>query len=387
MMISTVESLHYKFLNKLDGLNSSANAVVELANKYEYETSSDIKNICKQLYVDYQMATVGILAEYYKINSNDDIVSEKYNKKVTMENFVSRIDELITKIKSLLRVIEASKTISESRKNKSSSKSKNKIQKRDPNIIAIENALSAIGNININLGVKSLDSDHCKCGAVFVIVPEYSEKRCINAFCGRIKIMTGNVFKDDLQSGNDLQKSKCNGYDFNRHFNFWMERLQALEHKSFPAEELAKINACITRDKLSVKRLNCRIMRGYLKETGLTEYNDHIPLLVKTFGSKGPPQYEFTEIRDISIKFNKIINLYHKVNPNGSNRPYYPYFIYKIVEEKFKENPEKLRLLDFIHLQSEDTIKKNDEFYKQICELSAPEDGLVYKVTNPFARL
>ncbi len=118
----------------------------------------------------------------------------------------------------------------------------------------------------------------------------------------------------------------------------------------------------------------------------MTEYNDHAPLLVKLLGGTPPPQFDFQENRDMAIMFNKIINLYHKVNPDGSNRPYYPYFIYKMVERKFANNPEKLRLLDYIHLQSSDTVKKNDYYYEQICALSAPEDDLVYIATNPYER-
>ena len=38
-------------------------------------------------------------------------------------------------------------------------------------------------------------------------------------------------------------------------------------------------------------------------------------------------------------------------NKNDVNRKYYPYFIYKIIEYYFRDNKDKLILLNFIHLQ------------------------------------
>jgi hypothetical protein len=58
------------------------------------------------------------------------------------------------------------------------------------------------------------------------------------------------------------------------------------------------------------------------------------------------------------------MKLYDMVNPEGGNKPYYPYFIYKILEEMFKDNAEKSRLLDYIHLQSRETVIKNDKYYQ-----------------------
>lgn len=73
-----------------------------------------------------------------------------------------------------------------------------------------------------------------------------------------------------------------------------MERIQALEKKEFPKEDLDKIEYCLKRDCIDfIRELDCPTMRDYLKETKLTKYNDHTALLVKTFSKKSPPQLTF----------------------------------------------------------------------------------------------
>jgi hypothetical protein len=75
------------------------------------------------------------------------------------------------------------------------------------------------------------------------------------------------------------------------------------------------------------------------------------------------------------------MSLYEQVATEGGNKPYYPYFIYKLYEDEFKDDPAKLRILEYIHLQSKDTVTKNDIIYRSIAELAPPEDGIVYRPT------
>jgi hypothetical protein len=124
-------------------------------------------------------------------------------------------------------------------------------------------------------------------------------------------------------------------------------------------------------------------MRKILKDPSvkLTCLYDNTPLLVKTFGGEPPPTLSYSERRIVSIKFNKLMELYNEIVPCGNN-PYYPYFIYKILERLFPQGHEKRCILDYIHLQSRDTVIKNDNIYKEICKLSNPEDELVYVPTD-----
>jgi len=358
-MLSTIEATHNKFSVKINNIIA---AVETLHGKLRNSTTESFLEEANQLNTDYSLATVSVLSEYYR--NGDENTNDEYYKKVTRENFISRIRDIIFKTNCFVELNV--KSIDRGTR------------------MAIMDQLAAANNNNIELGTRKINHEMCKCGSGMVYVPESSERRCLSAVCGRVKIIQGSAREDNNFADN--QKSKCNGYDFGRHLKFWLERLQAQEHKNFDESVIGDIRACLSRDRVNPTDLTCTKMRAYLKETSHTIYNDHVPLLVVTFGGRAPPKYNFQEVRDITIKFNKIIAYYHKINPNGSNRPYYPYFIYKIVEQKFSDSPEKLRLLDYIHLQSDDTIKKNDGYYEEICKIAMPEDNLVYKPTNVCRR-
>lgn len=241
-------------------------------------------------------------------------------------------------------------------------------------------------NIQVVIQIEKSNYEKCaKCGCKMEVVPTLSELKCLA--CGRTKILYGTVFEDHQFYNQEGQKTKHGSYDPNRHFRFWMDRIQAREKHAFDEASLNSIAARIARYYEGVG-LTCSHMRKILKECELTRFNDHIPLLVKHFTGRAPPQLTHNEMRTFAIKFNKIMEIYEQVvkqNKEG-NRPYYPYFIYKIAEEEFRDLPEKLRILEFIHLQSEETIIKHDLIYKQICESAPEESGLVYRTTNTACR-
>jgi hypothetical protein len=107
-------------------------------------------------------------------------------------------------------------------------------------------------------------------------------------------------------------------------------------------------------------------------------------LLVVMFGGIPPPRLSIDENKKMSILFRKVMSAYEQSIYSG-NKPYYPYFIYKIIESIFQYNNEKMQLLNYIHLQSRDTVIKNDKIYEKICENYI--EGLSYKPTNPEHRL
>ena len=145
----------------------------------------------------------------------------------------------------------------------------------------------------------------------------------------------------------------------------------------------------LNRDQYNRKTLSCLQIRVILKDpyVNATYLNDHAPRLVVKFGGMAPPQLSFQEDKVISARFAQAMILYDEVNPSGGNKPYYPYFIYKIIEHYFKGNAEKLRLLDYIHLQSRETVAKNDGYYREMEKLAGADDGIVYTPTDPCGRM
>ncbi|MFA5522706.1 MAG: hypothetical protein WDA28_13270, partial [Castellaniella sp.] len=145
--------------------------------------------------------------------------------------------------------------------------------------------------------------------------------------------------------------------------------------------DAAQIEYVLDRDSIRRSTLTTQTMRAVLKELKLSAYNDHSALLVVQHGGPSPPKLTFQENMRMTMLFNKIMDLYGTAVPKGGNRPYYPYFIYKLIEQEFgggdgrPADRDKLRLLDYIHLQSRETVIKNDKIYQRICELAAADAG------------
>jgi hypothetical protein len=241
----------------------------------------------------------------------------------------------------------------------------------------IAKQLEFLASIEIPTNFDKIDYKRCtSCGAMMEINAELSELQCA---CGLTSKIIGMVFRDDQFYPQEGQKSKHGGYDPSRHFKFWIDRIQGIENKEFPPEDSARIDAMITRERMDRMSLTIHNMRNILKELQLTKYNDHAVLLVITHGGVPPPRLTIDENKKMSILFRKVMSIYEEVIESG-NKPYYPYFIYKIIETEFRGNREKLQLLNYIHLQSRDTVIKNDKIYEKIC---ARSDGLIYSPTKP----
>lgn len=377
---NTVENTHLKLLEKFKLINTCLD-LLSKDNLMKY----DLVNKFREIEEHYNLVTVNVICDYY---AGDEIeCTREYYQIITSENICSNINDIIVQIEKILCL--RTSPLTENHRRKRSRRKDN--TNADESTMIIETArklLERAKSINIKIGLEKKDYEKCKCGTKMRIMAELSELHCENPICGRIKTIIGAIFRDDQFYPQEGQKTKHGGYDTSRHYRFWMERIQALETKVFDKEVLARIEYALARDMIMPRDLNCDIIREVLKDpyVNATNLNDHSALLVKTFGGRPPPRLDFRDNRTCSIKFNKAMKLYDEVNPNGGNKPYYPYFIYKIIEHTFRDDPEKLRLLNYIHLQGRDTVVKNDNYYKKICELASEEDDLVYTPTDPVRR-
>ncbi len=394
-MYGTIESTHHKILDKMGIIRGILREIQNIASVYRVEIAKrkgrryeDIAAGLDNLYIgltmdnldvlesNYNLSVISAITEYYINPTMEEKYTKLYYRIITSENFADQISDVIAKCRIIIDAVQRA----------GSSVANKEILRRQDNIIStLWRDLEYSQNIEINLKLERNNYEVCKCGTRMTIVPEYSELRCDN--CGKIKTILGVVFRDDQFYPQEGQKTKHGEYNTGRHYRFWIERIQALENKTFPREDLAKINYVIERDGIDRKTLSIVAVREILKEVKLTRYNDHAALLVVLHGGPAPPRLDFHENRKISNRFHKAMTLYDAVVPDGGNKPYYPYFIYKILEHEFSDKPEKLRLLDYIHLQSRDTVVKNDNTYRRICELAGEGDGLVYTATDPAGRL
>lgn len=331
--------------------------------------------------VNYNLSIIAVLGDYYDSSTGEEEKTKRFYRIITSENFVSILNDIISKIKSMINTLH--KVLGLKIFPKITSK------EFEYDLDSCYRSAESAHNIILTMGIEKQDYEICKCGTRMTIVAELSELRC--DACYRIKTILGTVFRDDQFYPQDGQKTKHGGYDTNRHYRFWIERLQALESKTFTEDIQTKIDYVITRDNYERRLLTCEQMRTIIKDPKVSgsKLNEHAPLLVKMFGGVPPPMLDFHENKRLSNKFNKAMILYDVVNPDSSNKPYYPFFIYKIIEHEFRENPEKLRLLDYIHLQSRETVIKNDKDYREMCRLAQETgvEGFVYSPTDPAGRL
>jgi hypothetical protein len=418
-MSGTIESTNSKITEKIDAIRLIVEQIQHLSsildnNAIQYRQILAAQLIHINLIADdiielesrYNLAIVQTLNTYY---SKSDKYSEESNTKtyyqiINSENYVPKIDQFLKKASTALNVMvgaylkylesEASNEIGRKMRRQCKNiriQTDGTLRLDDPLYPIVEKIRKHIeyaSNITITIEFKRSNYEMCTCGEKMTLLPATSELHCSNSNCQQVRSLYGTA-ADELDACYDGGKSKHGKYDPSRHFRFWMERLQAKEHKIFPQDHLDKIDRIIRRDQIELTSVY--EMRMVLKETRLTSYNVHCPLLMKMTTGKSPPQFSFGLLKRFSSKFNKIIEILEELIEPDNNRSYYPYFIYKIAEDEadkdfkkgdFEEYKELKRFLLYIHLQSSDTIRKNDKLYKEICTRSQPEDELVFKPTE-----
>lgn len=361
-MMCPVDVTHGKICNKINGMIDILRRLTrEKDNRVTAMKLNLVIDDLEKLGTNYKMSTIDSLSAYY-FRPNDRETAVKYYRTVTGDALGAHLNQFLTRIQGIVASLP-----------------------KMPDSPSIARQLENLATISIDTLLDQQDYKQCDCEERMSVAPETSEMYC--DACGRTKIIIGTVFKDDQFFTQDSQQKTKNGYDHIRHFKFWVERIQAKESKTFESFELEKLEKCLRRDDIRPREINVALVRKYLKETQMTKYNDHSSLLVKLLGGPPPPLLTFEENRSISIKFNKVMVLYKANSAVDGNSLFYCYFLYKLIETEFANNPDKLRLINYIHVQSGGTVKKNDIHYKAIAALCDKSDGVVYKPTDCHAAL
>ena len=223
---------------------------------------------------------------------------------------------------------------------------------------------------NIKLDFKPSEEmlDYCECGNLMEVISGSSELLCNN--CGYLYELKGTVFSDEQFYSQDGTRYKHAGYEPSKHCKVWLERIQAKETNTITDSQINKIDACIRRDGITnKKRLTIEQLRRYLKDTGLTELNEHVALIKRVITGVAPPQLSYAETQDITNSFSKAVKAYNLIRPsNKSNMLFYPFIIAKLIEQHVDNYNKRKGLLSFIHLQGPQTLIQNDQIWAQICK-------------------
>jgi hypothetical protein len=319
---------------------------------------------CEQIRDQYFIVNITQIIGYYKSNRTSIKINEDYCRNISKFNSFEKTGKLVKKISDLII----------------------KVEKMLPNNQQNYSRLSIIkcSLFSIKIDGVSFDNyvvaDIC-CDQQMTVLMETSEMICHN--CYKVKKLDGVVFKNDQFYPQDGHKTKHGTYDSMRHYKFWIDHIQGKETQVFSEEFLLKLNNLLAVSQPNKKLITYGQVRKALKYSTIKamRLNDHVSLLLKLIGAQTCPQLSYEENIEVSFMFSRVMCLYKELKLPNKNKPYYPYFIYKIIEAKFWNSP-KLRILNYIHLQAVNTTIKNDNIFKKICEISEPADGLVYKPTD-----
>jgi hypothetical protein len=270
--------------------------------------------------------------------------------------------------------------------------------------------VAAYGNIKISFPIEKINTDLCICGAKLVIPDDTIEIVCSK--CSVIKILVGTAHDKDKNDKYTNTTSKNKRYEPKRHCDKRLMQIQAKEDKKIPSDviekliELAKIDYRYGNGVRSMQQMSCKQVRRWLKQKSFTKYNHHAPLIRKLvtaeFGEAiSPPQLTPEEEQQILLDFNVAVKCYEDITQtakykeryenvrgrtrqrNKPNKFYYWFVLFQIISHILKDTDKrKNRLLECIHMQSNDTIDKDDDIWKMMCESGGMPKGYIAKKTD-----
>jgi hypothetical protein len=248
----------------------------------------------------------------------------------------------------------------------------------------LKHSIQKFNNIKLDFKPSEEILDYCECGHLMQVMAGSSEMVCNH--CGYLYELKGTVFDDNQFYSQEGTRYKHAGYEPSKHCKAWLERIQARETNTITDLQLMKIDICIRRDGITnKKRLTIEQLRRYLKDTDLTELNEHVALIKRLITGITPPQLTYAETQAITNSFSKAVKAYNIIRPrNKSNMLFYPFLLWKLIDMHVTDYSKRKSLLSFIHLQGTQTLIQNDQIWHQICGVTP---GFHYRPTDRYEYL
>jgi len=230
--------------------------------------------------------------------------------------------------------------------------------------------------------VQVVDFEHCPaCGCDMAVDTGRSVLRCCDAECGAVRELVGTVFDDSQFYSQAGQKAKSGTFNPNRHFQFWWIHILAREPEEeignkddpeniYGEDVISVLRTIVARDRKVLRLLTVNEVRTMLREIDRTDLNKNVPLIMKKLTGVGPPQVSEAIAARVENLFTKAIEIGEMNRADGRiNRNYYPYYIYKILDQLLAENDiETRRVLYYIYIQSKETVEADDADWELICQ-------------------
>lgn len=362
-------------LNKLKTNNNFINNYNNIGNNEQDQTIKqqliELRNIFinsnyQTKYEFYKSERHNIIITNNNIKKKSNKIYQNYKIFISSNDIYGKFDDYIYHIDNFIK--DLSNIISDFQ-----------LIEINSNIKNINKIINKYYKTNIQDDIKEIEYDLCNCGEKMIIQSNTSEFLCTN--CGYINNLIGTVFEDNQFYNQEGSRFKHSSYEPSRHCKFWVDRIQAKENTNIPENLIEKIEDCIKRDKIKIKKnITIEQFRKYLKDTNLSKYNDHLPLIRKIITGITPPQLTHNELQLLYNYFDKAVKTYNNVKNNTKNNNiYYPFLIWKILEIIIIKKDRLKNMLCCIHLQGSTTLIENDRIWKLICE---KHDEFNYKPTE-----
>lgn len=348
-MTSTVDNICANINNRFDSLKELFNIYSEYDLKEDDNTNTEqaLSRLSKLLNI-YTTETLPMLNDFYTAITDIDKKEShtRFVKTFHSSNIVGELDRLYSLYKRLKKIYKIN----------------------DANI----DKLSKVYELNIvDESFENTKSDICpKCVIPYSVEEKTAEYICKN--CGKLEKICGVVFEDEQFFYQEGQRTKHCKYDPIKHAKCWIDRLQAREMTLIPSDVINSIKACIKRDELWINDVSCETIRGYLKQLKKTNFNNHVVLIRRRVTEIEPTQLTEHEVQLVCMYVSIVIQIYISITQDKKpNCPYYPFFLYKILEQilsKPRDATRRRGVLSCFHLQSRDTLIKNDRLWFSICD-------------------
>lgn len=371
-MDASVETIHNRIMQKIDLLRSiimemsnELNVILErMNNRFKNKKAEILSKLpilkeyqdkIKKIESNYSVNAIILLDEEF-YEENNETFGNRYRDEVVSSGIINKLDYIRGQ---LLNFTESLPKLSGDLMEK---------------LINYKNLKVSVKN------KKSANSDICEdCKIKMIPYPEESRMECSN--CGVIISMPGAVFDKVSCFSQDGQRVRQGSYDPSRHINKWMNNIQAKGRNNIPDEVIKAVNKCAIRDYTrvdyngneflrSMKNMRCKQIRNWLRETNNTKYNDYAPQIRGIITGVMPYQLTYEEEQLVLSRLRLIVDEFARIKSEDGycNMRYYPYWIFKTIEMSFPKNSKPWSLLECIHLQSEDTLEKNDKIMRKICD-------------------
>lgn len=216
------------------------------------------------------------------------------------------------------------------------------------------------------------------CNTEMSLIPDTVMLNCSQ--CHRIITIEGTVSCEAQYYPQEGQKAKTGGFKPNKHFRQWMAQILGREPDTkigdkhdpdnlYGEKVIAQVKAQIKKYQRIADLLRVSDIRSILSDINRSDLNNHCTQILRRATDKVPPEISPDLTAYADVLFSQVLQARDQIGTKQINRRYYPFYIYKIFEHIIPRGDPALGVLDFIHMQGDDTIVKCDEEWKQICNI------------------